>query len=321
MPDLVTEDQLREIEVVAGVAADPVGEATSERDLDVSVEQRDLHSVHAIGVGRDERDDLVRGAREIRMPPVALERGIEHLTEPVDDDRPSGGSDDLVVHGAIVIRTSRGARQVAAAHEHGTTTDSLDVCELLEVGLRDGAERLRLIGELIGGDTADDGIAVGGCCSGRPLHELTDDRVRDAHPALSGVHRLGDPEPQRPEVLSEPKGRLPVHLDTAARVDVDTRVDDHVRGGEDTATDGGFTSRRSDDALLPERDRPEGPASEGNGDRPCGTGHVMTSSRSTHRRSAQERIVASTSCVPRTPASSPYGNGSSTTTCRRNRSH
>src|ERR1043166_1388161 len=73
--------------------------------------------------------------------PVAGERRIEHLAEPVDDDRLAYLAQDAAVDARIIFRRLRGARQRTARHHDQAPAHALDRLDLLLVGADDVVDR------------------------------------------------------------------------------------------------------------------------------------------------------------------------------------
>ena len=85
MPVAVAGDQLGIVEVVAGIHPHALGQAGAQRDFLVLVEQRELDAVDLGGMGRDHVDADVHRRQVVVEAPIAGERGIEHLSQPMDD--------------------------------------------------------------------------------------------------------------------------------------------------------------------------------------------------------------------------------------------
>ena len=68
------------------------------------------------------------------MAPVAGERGIEHLAEPVDDHRLLHLRQNAAVDFGVVVRRTRGLHQRAARHQNDTPAELLDRGALLFIG-------------------------------------------------------------------------------------------------------------------------------------------------------------------------------------------
>src|SRR5215208_5067097 len=66
----------------------------------------------------------------------------------------------------------------------------------------------------------------------RALDQLERHRPVEPHAALRRIHRLGDAEPEVPEVLAEGDGALPIWRHLEPGIDLGERVDDHVGGGK-----------------------------------------------------------------------------------------
>ncbi len=90
-------DQLRVVEVVAGVHLDRLVEAAAHVDLALLVEQRDLDAVGLGGIAVDDGDRRIHRLVEILGAPIARQRRVEHVAEPVDDH----GLADLRQHTVI----------------------------------------------------------------------------------------------------------------------------------------------------------------------------------------------------------------------------
>ena len=131
---LVARDQLGVVEVVAGVHAHALRQAAAHRDLLVLVEQRNLDAVDLGGIGRDHVDRDLHRLHVVLVAPIARERGIEHLAEPVDDHRLLHLAEDAVVDLGVVVGRSRGLDQRAARHQDDAAAELLDRGALLLVG-------------------------------------------------------------------------------------------------------------------------------------------------------------------------------------------
>ena len=82
--------------------------------------ERDLHRLHVV-----------------RVAPVAGERRIEHLAEPVDDHRLLHLAEDAAVDLGVVVGRARGLDQRAARHQDDAAAELLDRRALLLVGADD----------------------------------------------------------------------------------------------------------------------------------------------------------------------------------------
>ena len=84
---LVAGDQLGVVEVVAGVHAHALRQAAAHGDLLLLRQERDLDAVDLGGVGLDRGEAGVHRRHVVGVAPVAGQRRVEHLAEPVDDHR------------------------------------------------------------------------------------------------------------------------------------------------------------------------------------------------------------------------------------------
>ena len=144
----VAADQLREVEVVARVHADALRQARAQRDFLGLVEQRHLDAIHFRRVGADDRGADVGGAGMIRVAretagadPVAGERRVEHLAQPVQDDRRAHLRQHASVDPRVIVGRAGAGRQRAARHQDDAAAGRLDRRALLLVGGDDLVER------------------------------------------------------------------------------------------------------------------------------------------------------------------------------------
>ncbi len=84
---LVAGDQFREVEIVAGVHAHAQRQATAHDDFPVLVEQRDLDAIDLGDVHLDHGQANVHRRLDSAVTPVAGERRIEHVAQPMQNDR------------------------------------------------------------------------------------------------------------------------------------------------------------------------------------------------------------------------------------------
>ena len=80
-------NQLRIIEIIAGIHAYPRRQAAAHGDFLFLVQQRNFYSVDPIGVIRHDCQADIRRLCGVGVPPISLERRIEHVAEPVNDNR------------------------------------------------------------------------------------------------------------------------------------------------------------------------------------------------------------------------------------------
>ena len=216
------------------------------------------------GVVVDDRDGGVHGAVKIRRAPVALERRVEHVAEPVDDHRLAHLAEDAAVDLGVVVRRAGEPGERARGHQDDAPADRLDGRDLLLIGAghvvdAPGVGRI----EVIGAGAGEHDRAVAALRGGdRALDQLQRHRPVEPHAALRRIHRLGDAEPEVPEMLAEGDGALPVGRHRKPGIDLGERVDDHVGGGKRNAVQrprhalGEVLGDRQVEALEPARRRP-----------------------------------------------------------------
>ena len=148
MPGRVAADQLGEVEVVARVHAHAGRQQAAQRDLLAGVEQRHLDAVDLRGVRADHRRADVGRARVVgiaresaRADPVAGERRIEHLAQPVQDHRRAHLRQHAAVDGRVVVGRARARGERAARHQDDAAARGLDRRALLLVGGDHALER------------------------------------------------------------------------------------------------------------------------------------------------------------------------------------
>ncbi len=201
----------------------------------------------------------------------------------------------------------------------------------------------KMIGAGAGGDQRA-GNVLGGVEA--PADQFERRRPVDAHAALRGVHRLGDAEPERPQMPAKGDGALPVDGGVEPGIAVGERIGDHVRRrigdaverrlrrrerarrlhrvGREFATGDGKIERGhveiSNEELVARNSEPA------SGERiapphhtrritpsanPPYICHTLSGGMSIQRRSFQLRRPASASCTPLAPSSSVHLNGAS----------
>ena len=232
----VAGDQLGVVEVVAGVEPDALGQAGAERLLVRLVEQRDLDAVDLGGVRLDDREHGVGGGVDVARAPVAFERRIEHVAEPVQDDRRLGLLEQPSVDAGVGVGVRADGGKRPRRHQDHLAARRLDRLHLLGIG----GDQPRLVPDLarrplVGAGAAGDArlhrmrlrLAHGA------LDQLLGGQPVDAHAALRRVHRLGEAEALVPEPAPEAERVLPVHRRAAhPGVALGDRVGHHVRRGE-----------------------------------------------------------------------------------------
>ena len=231
---LVALDQFREVEVVAGIHANAVRQAAAKRDLLALVEQRDLDPVHFRRIGLEHGETDFHRFPVVVVAPIAGERGIEHLAQPVDDDGFRNLRQDAVVDPEIVLRLPGGRGQSARGHQDYPTAGLLDRAALLLVGRDDVLDREVRVGrDVIGARTrGEHGARRRACLGDAPANEFERGVPVQPHAALGGVHRFGHAEAERPQVTPEGERRFPVDRGVDPRIVVGERVGDDMSGGE-----------------------------------------------------------------------------------------
>jgi hypothetical protein len=163
--------------------------------------------------------------------PIAFERRIEHLAEPVDDHRFLHLAKNAIIDFGVVVRRLRGLDQRTARHKHEAPAELFDRRALLLVSAdhvvdRDAGPLLKMVGADARGDHHA-GIFARGFEA--PPDQLERRRPVHAHAALGGVHGFGDAEAERPDVAAKGDGRVPVDGGVEPRLAVGERIGDHVR--------------------------------------------------------------------------------------------
>ena len=138
---LVAVDQLGVVEVVAGIGAHPLRQSAAQADFLVLVEQRQLDAVHLRRVVADDVDADVHRREVVDVAPVAFQRRVEHLAEPVNDHRLPYLREDAVIHPGVIVGRLRRDDERARGHQHDAAAHGLDRRNLLLVGADDVVER------------------------------------------------------------------------------------------------------------------------------------------------------------------------------------
>ena len=268
----------------------------------------------------DRRRTTSRGRVEVVASPSSRPApGRTSSPEPVQDHRPlEPAPSSVAVDRAVVVGAARRGGQRAARHQDHLRARRPRRTRLLLVGAR-------------GRRPSVAGPGAAGRCPRRrraarrpPAPRRAERRISslrrgpvEAHAALRGVHRLGDAAGRAPTGAGGSERRLPVQLRRAGRVAGRQRVGDDVGGGE--------------------RPRERGSApSPGSGSRATGSygssapsgarqrSAALTASAPARRPSAARATTARRArraARPCAPSRKSHGNGSSSTTWRRNCSH
>ena len=85
VPLAVAGDQLRVVEVVAGIHAHPRRQPGAEQGLLVLVQQRELDAVDLAYVRGNHVNADIHRRHGVAVAEITFERRIEHLAEPMDD--------------------------------------------------------------------------------------------------------------------------------------------------------------------------------------------------------------------------------------------
>ena len=230
--EAVAGDQLGVVEVVARVHAHARRQAPAHGDFLVLVEQRDLDAVYLAGVGGDDAQRGVHGCVEVGGAPVAFQRRVEHVAQPVQHHGLPGLTQYPVVDALVVGGVSGHAGQGAAGHHDQLAAQCLDGFHLLLVAADHvihclhGVE-VQVIGAAAAGDQRARHVFRG---VERAADQLQRAGPVQPHAALGRVHGLGHAQAQRPQVAAVGDGGVPVDRGGEPRVDSGQRIGDHVRG-------------------------------------------------------------------------------------------
>ena len=183
-----------------------------------------------LAFARDHVDADVHCRHVVGGPPIAGERRIEHLAQPVDDHGLAHLAEDAIVDRGVVVGRARAGGERPARHQDDPPAQRLDRLDLLLVGgdhIADAKPWRRR--QMIGARPARDqrSLAALGCREAL-ADQLERARPVQAHAALGGVHRLGDAQPQVPKMLAKRDGARPVDRRLEPGVDIRERVGDHV---------------------------------------------------------------------------------------------
>jgi hypothetical protein len=237
--------------------------------------------------------------------PVALQRGVEHVAQPVQDDGLLGLAQHMVVDTLVVGRAACHAGQRAAGHHDEPAAQLLDGVHLLVVGAQHVVHALRVVGrQLVGAAAAGDertALVTRGVQAARD--EFQRGGPVQPHATLRRVHGLGHAQAQAPQALAVADGGVPVHGALQPGVDGGACIGHHVRGRIRDARQRRAHARGCKGARPLQRVRRHAAVV---GDQLDLHGHAHRSSAgtSTQRRSFQLCSAASTSCTPLAPSGS-----------------
>ena len=294
-------DQLGVVEVVTGVEPDTGRQPSAQLDLVGGRQQRHLDPVDLGGVIMDELDEGVRGRVHVAAAPVAGQLRVEHLSQPVQHDRPADLGEDGVVDRPVVLGGLRGGGQVTRRHHDHLGSGTLDERDLLEVAgghlLDGGRPGGQVVGAGAGGDPRAGGPGLGGAAGDQLLRR----RPVQTHVPLGGVHRLGHTQAVAEQVGAERQGGVPVDGGRCSGDVLRVRIDHDVGRREG---DPGLVRLRVVDprARGLQRDLAQRAVGLRQPDGGGQDAHQPTSPSTTRRPSCDDCSPASTSCSPRTPA-------------------
>ena len=121
--------------------------------------------------------------------------------------------------------------QCAARHQHDAAAQLLDRRALLLVGAMTSSMVTSALGSSWSVPAPQAMSAPGMSCRIEAApDQLQRCRPIQPHAALRGIHRLGDAEPERPEVAAEGDGALPVDRGVEPRIGVREWIGDDMRG-------------------------------------------------------------------------------------------
>lgn len=181
----------------------------------------------------DDGNDCIESDLEILAAPIAPERRIEHVAQPVQDDLAGGLRQDAVIDADIVVRPFGNCRQRPAGHHDRLAAEPFDKSELLFIGLDDvidcfGGGGRQMVGAGARGE-------IGAIDRARLGDRAADQFLRvcpvETHAALRRVHRFGDAEAQPPQMVTERHRPLPVDHRSGPRIGHGERIGNDVRGG------------------------------------------------------------------------------------------
>ena len=86
VPSFVAFNQLGIVEIVTRIHPDAFGQAAAHVDLFLRVQQRDFDTFDCLRIGLDQAERGLHRLSKICSAPIARERRIEHLAQPVQND-------------------------------------------------------------------------------------------------------------------------------------------------------------------------------------------------------------------------------------------
>ena len=141
IPVPIAGDQGGIVEVVTGIHAHRGGQPAPHGDLLAIVQQGDLHPVDLRGVGVDDGQRRLHRRHVVGLAPVAVQRRVEHLAQPVNDDRLPHGAEDARIDALIIGRAAGGPGQRARRHQDDAAAHRFHRLALLLIGADDVVHR------------------------------------------------------------------------------------------------------------------------------------------------------------------------------------
>ncbi len=134
MAAAVAGDQFGKIEIVTGVHAGALGQTCAHRHLEFCRKKRDLNTLDLGRVAAHHLEASIHGSTVIVCAPVPCQGWIEHLAEPVHDDRLGRLLQDAIVDADVVVRTRSAGSQCPARHQGDLGAGRFDGAALEFVG-------------------------------------------------------------------------------------------------------------------------------------------------------------------------------------------
>ena len=147
----VASDQIGIVEVIARIHLHAGRQSPPHGDLLAIIQQRNLDAVDLALIVRDHTERGFESRFEFLSTPIALERRIEHVAQPVQDDRLIGFSEHAGIDRFIVGLCLGDASECAARHQDDASAELLDRMELGQISGDDiiegaGLRRIELFG-------------------------------------------------------------------------------------------------------------------------------------------------------------------------------
>ena len=190
----VADDEFGVVEVVAGVHPHALRQAAAHGDLLLLVEQADLHAVHLGGAAGDDCERGFHGGVVVVVAPVAFQRGVEHLPQPMDNNGLLHATEDAGVDPLIIVGRTRRLGQGARRHQDDAAAQLLDGLALFLVGADHVVHaHIRAGDQVVGAGAAGHdsaGVVLHGVQAA--AHQFLRARPVQPHATLRCVHRFRD---------------------------------------------------------------------------------------------------------------------------------